>query len=158
MILSGIHSFFWTKMNDIRLRPLYSSAGRLRKNHPPARQTLRSPDPCPFFSPVFGRSKMWWSDASLDGGFADRSLWGSLAIAGACHISFRLPCFSFLRWTLIRIKTKSLPPSFYSVGQIASCHKTSLWLSQLISHRFYLSVCTMLKALRSPQSRSKLSA
>jgi len=24
------------------------------------------------------------------------------------------------------LKTKSLPPSFYSVGQIASCHKTSL--------------------------------
>ncbi|MBO1916778.1 hypothetical protein J4727_20520 [Providencia rettgeri] len=51
-----------------------------------------------------------------------RSL-GSLAIAGRV-ISFR----SFFPFFAGRSsdKNKSLPPSFYSVGQIASCHKTSL--------------------------------
>jgi len=70
----------------------------------------------------------------LTGGFAPKTKtvhWGSLAIAGACHFVSAPPVFPFLRWTLIMRKTKSLPPSFYSVGQIASCHKTSLRLSAI---------------------------
>ncbi|MBO1929562.1 hypothetical protein J4731_18675 [Providencia rettgeri] len=56
---------FWTKMNDISSALwLFSSAGRLRKTiHPSPSNSLRSSDH-PFFAPVFGRSKMWWSDAS----------------------------------------------------------------------------------------------
>ncbi|WP_216081036.1 hypothetical protein, partial [Shigella sp. FC1967] len=124
---------FWTKMNDIRLRPLAIFFGwtpEKKTIHPSPSNSLRSSDH-PLFSPLYlVAQKMWWSDASLDGGALPPKTkhvhWGSLAIAGACHFVSAPPVFPFLRWTLIRIKTKSLPPSFYSVGQIASCHKTSL--------------------------------
>ncbi|EEK3426746.1 hypothetical protein G9145_004818 [Salmonella enterica] len=43
-------------------------------------------------------------------------------------------CF-FPAFLGFRSSFKVLPPSFYSVGQIASCHKTSLCLSAT-SHRF----------------------
>ncbi|MEX6035510.1 hypothetical protein [Providencia hangzhouensis] len=44
--------------------------------HPSPSNSLRSSDP-PFFRPVFGRSKMWWSDASLDWGLCPQNeTWG----------------------------------------------------------------------------------
>ncbi|MGI3465414.1 hypothetical protein ACRU22_19275, partial [Providencia stuartii] len=103
-----------------------------------ARQTHCVRLTTPFFRPVFGRSKMWWSDASLDGGLCPQNETRSLGFT--CHrwgVSFRFgsPCFSLSSLDAHQEKTKSLPPSFYSVGQIASCHKTSLCLSA-ISHRF----------------------
>ncbi|MBO1916732.1 hypothetical protein J4727_20200 [Providencia rettgeri] len=129
MILSvSMPLIFWTKMNDIRLRPLAIFFGwtPAKKPFTQARQThcVRLTT---FFAPVFGRSKMWWSDASLTG-FAPKTNTFTGVHLPSLGVSFRFgsPCFPFLRWTLIRIKTKSLPPSFYSVGQIASCHKTSL--------------------------------
>lgn len=94
--------------------------------------------PPPFFALYLVAQKCGGQTLRLTGGFAPKTKlvhWGSLAIAGACHFVSAPPVFPFLRWTLIRRKTKSLPPSFYSVGQIASCHKTSLCLSA-ISHRF----------------------
>ncbi|MBO1929687.1 hypothetical protein J4731_20590 [Providencia rettgeri] len=129
MILSvSMPLIFWTKMNDIRLRPLAIFFGwtPAKTIHPSPSNSLRSLT-TPFFAPVFGRSKMWWSDASLDGGFAQTKHvhWGSLAIAGACHF-VSAPLFSLSSLDAHQDKNKSLPPSFYSVGQIASCHKTSL--------------------------------
>ncbi|MEX6035506.1 hypothetical protein [Providencia hangzhouensis] len=64
----------------------------------------------------------------LTGGFAPKTKhvhWGSLAIAGACHFVSAPPVFPFLRWTLIRRKTKAYRSLFYSVGQITR-DKTSL--------------------------------
>ncbi|WP_277267386.1 hypothetical protein, partial [Proteus mirabilis] len=53
---------------------LFSSAGRLRKKpFTQARQTHCVRLTTPFFRPVFGRSKMWWSDASLDGGLCPQN-------------------------------------------------------------------------------------
>lgn len=142
MILSVSMSFiFWTKMNDIRLRPLAIFFGWTPAKiaiHPSPSNSLRSSDH-PLFSPLYlVAQKCGGQTLRLTGGFAPKTKhvhWGSLAIAGACHFVSAPPVFSFLRWTLIRRKTKSLPPSFHSVGQIASCHKTSLCLSA-ISHRF----------------------
>ena len=142
MILSvSMPLIFWTKMNDIRLRPLAIFFGwtpAKKTIHPSPSNSLRSTDH-PLISPLYlVAQKCGGQTLRLTGGFAPKTKhvhWGSLAIAGACHFVSAPPVFPFLRWTLIRIKTKSLPPSFYSVGQIASCHKTSLWLSA-ISHRF----------------------
>ncbi|MBO1929742.1 hypothetical protein J4731_21315 [Providencia rettgeri] len=65
MILSvSMPLIFWTKMNDIRLRPGYFlRLDACEKPFTQARQThcVRLTT---FFAPVFGRSKMWWSDAS----------------------------------------------------------------------------------------------
>jgi len=106
--------------------------------HPSPPNSLRSSDH-PLFSPLYlVAQKCGGQTLRLTGGFAPKTKtvhWGSLAIAGACHFVSAPPVFPFLRWTLIRRKTKSLPPSFNSVGKIASCHKTSLCLSA-ISHRF----------------------
>ncbi|MBO1929751.1 hypothetical protein J4731_21370 [Providencia rettgeri] len=87
-------------MNDIRLRPLAIFFGwtPAKKPFTQARQTHCVRLTTPFFAPVFGRSKMWWSDASLDGGFAPKTKhvhWGSLAIAGACHFVSAPPVFPF---------------------------------------------------------------
>ncbi|MBO1916727.1 hypothetical protein J4727_20165 [Providencia rettgeri] len=99
---------------------------------------------------------MWWSDLlDLACPQTKHVHWGSLAIAGACH--FVSPPFSFLRWTLIRIKTKSLPPSFYSVGQIASATK-QVCDFQRFRIVLLVSLHDVKNALRSPQNRSKLSA
>ncbi len=133
MILSvSMPLIFWTKMNDIRLRPLAIFFGwtpAKKTIHPSPSNSLRSSDH-PLFSPLYlVAQKCGGQTLRLTGGFAPKTKhvhWGSLAIAGACHFVSAPPVFPFLRWTLIRIKTKSLPPSFYSVGQIASCHKTSL--------------------------------
>ncbi|MBO1929517.1 hypothetical protein J4731_18380 [Providencia rettgeri] len=84
MILSvSMPLIFWTKMNDIRLALLAIFFSQ------PVLCSLTTP----FFAPVFGRSKMWWSDASLDGGPKTKHVhWGSLAIA----VSFvSVPCFPF---------------------------------------------------------------
>lgn len=142
MILSvSMPLIFWTKMNDIRLRPLAIFFGwtpAKKAIHPSPSNSLRSSDH-PLFSPLYlVAQKCGGQTLRLTGGFAPKTKhvhWGSLAIAGACHFVSAPPVFPFLRWTLIRRKTKSLPPSFHSVGQIASCHKTSLCLSA-ISHRF----------------------
>lgn len=142
MILSvSMPLIFWTKMNDIRLRPLAIFFGwtpAKKTIHPSPSNSLRSSDH-PLFSPLYlVAQKCGGQTLRLTGGFAPKTKhvhWGSLAIAGACHFVSAPPVFPFLRWTLIRIKTKRLPPSFYSVGQIASCHKTSLW-QEAISHRF----------------------
>ncbi|MBO1929567.1 hypothetical protein J4731_18705 [Providencia rettgeri] len=58
MILSvSMPLIFWTKMNDIGSALwLFSSAGRLRKNHSP--KPVKHVRLTPFFAPVFGRSKM----------------------------------------------------------------------------------------------------
>jgi hypothetical protein len=132
---------FWTKMNDLRLRPLTIFFGwtpAKKAIHPSPSNSLRSSDH-PLFSPLYlVAQKCGGQTLRLTGGFAPKTKhvhWGSLAIAGACHFVSAPPVFPFLRWTLIRRKTKSLPPSFYSVGQIADHHKTSLCLSA-ISHRF----------------------
>ncbi len=133
MILSvSMPLIFWTKMNDIRLRPLAIFFGwtpAKKAIHPSPSNSLRSSDH-PLFSPLYlVAQKCGGQTLRLTGGFAPKTKlvhWGSLAIAGACHFVSAPPVFPFLRWTLIRRKTKSLPPSFYSVGQIASCHKTSL--------------------------------
>ncbi|MBO1929500.1 hypothetical protein J4731_18270 [Providencia rettgeri] len=97
MILSvSMPLIFWTKMNDIRLRPLAIFFGwtPAKKPFTQARQTHCSSDH-PFFAPVFGRSKMWWSDARLTGACPKTKHvhWGSLAIAGACHF-VSAPLFS----------------------------------------------------------------
>lgn len=133
MILSvSMPLIFWTKMNDIRLRPLAIFFGwtpAKKTIHPSPSNSLRSSDHHIFERPNTGAKKGGGQTLRLTGGFAPKTKhvhWGSLAIAGACHFVSAPPVFPFLRWTLIRIKTKSLPPSFYSVGQIASCHKTSL--------------------------------
>ncbi|MBO1929572.1 hypothetical protein J4731_18735 [Providencia rettgeri] len=97
MILSvSMPLIFWTKMNDIRLRPLAIFFGwtPAKKPFTQARQThcVRLTTP---FSPVFGRSKMWWSDARLTGALPQNTFTGF-----TCHrwgVSFRFgsPCFPF---------------------------------------------------------------
>ncbi|MBO1929737.1 hypothetical protein J4731_21280 [Providencia rettgeri] len=72
-------------------------------------------------------------------------------------ISFRLPCFPFLRWTLIRIKTKAYRPRFTRLV------KSLLATKQVCDfQRFRIVLLVSLhdvkNALRSPQNRSKLSA
>ncbi|MBO1929566.1 hypothetical protein J4731_18700 [Providencia rettgeri] len=83
--------------------------------------------------------------------------WGSLAIAGACHFVSAPPVFPFLRWTLIRIKTKAYRPRFTRLV------KSLLATKQVCDfQRFRIVLLVSLhdvkNALRSPQNRSKLSA
>ena len=132
MILSvSMPLIFWTKMNDIRLRPLAIFFGwtPVKKTiHPSPSNSLRSSDH-PFFAPVFGRSKCGGQTLRLTGGFAPkRNTFTGVHLPSLGRvISFRLPCFSLSSLDAHQDKNKkSLPPSFYSVGQIASCHKTSL--------------------------------
>ncbi|MBO1929507.1 hypothetical protein J4731_18315 [Providencia rettgeri] len=159
MILSvSMPLIFWTKMNDIRLRPLAIFFGWTpAKNHSPKPVKLTLSDH-PFFAPVFGRSKMWWSDASLDG-FCPKTKhvhWGSLAIAGACHF-VSVPLFFLSSLDAHQDKNKSLPPSFYWLV------KSLLATKQVCDfQRFRIVLLVSLhdvkNALRSPQNRSKLSA
>ncbi|MBO1916746.1 hypothetical protein J4727_20295 [Providencia rettgeri] len=135
---------FWTKMNDIRLRPLAIFFGWTpAKNHSPKPVKLTALSDHPFFAPVFGRSKMVVRRL-LDGVLPQTKHvhWGSLAIAGACHF-VSLPCFSFLRWTLIRIKTK--PTALVLLGWSNRFLPQNKFVTFSDFASFYLSVCTMLK-------------
>jgi len=140
-LLVSMLPIFWTKISNIRLRPLAIylrlDAGENSNSPKPAKLTLFVWPP-PFFALVISRSKMWWSDASLDGGLCPQNENRSLGFT--CHrwgVSFRFgsPCFFPSSLYAHQDKNKSLPPSLSSVGQIASCHKASLCLSA-ISHRF----------------------
>ncbi|MBO1916743.1 hypothetical protein J4727_20275 [Providencia rettgeri] len=81
--------------------------------------------------------------------------WGSLAIAGACHF-VSLPCFSFLRWTLIRIKTK--PTALVLLGWSNRFATKQVCDFQRFRIVLLVSLHDVKNALRSPQNRSKLSA
>ncbi|MBO1916753.1 hypothetical protein J4727_20345 [Providencia rettgeri] len=98
----------------------------------------------PFFAPVFGRSKMWWSDASLEGFAPKRNTFTGVHLPSLGRvISFRSPVFPFLRWTLIRIKTKAYRPRFTRLVKCFLPQNKFVTFSDFAS--FYLSVCTMLK-------------
>ncbi|MBO1929468.1 hypothetical protein J4731_18055 [Providencia rettgeri] len=102
---------------------------------------------------------MWWSDASLDGALPQNE---TRSLGFTCHrwgVSFRFgsPVFPFLRWTLIRIKTKAYRPRFTRLV------KSLLATKQVCDfQRFRIVLLVSLhdvkNALRSPQNRSKLSA
>ncbi|MDB9569501.1 hypothetical protein OW293_023315, partial [Providencia rettgeri] len=106
MILSvSMPLIFWTKMNDIRLRPLAIFFGwtpAKKTIHPSPSNSLRSSDH-PLFSPLYlVAQKCGGQTLRLTGGFAPKTKhvhWGSLAIAGACHFVSAPPVFPFLRWT-----------------------------------------------------------
>ncbi len=128
-----------------RLRPLAIFFGwtpAKKTIHPsPSNSTLSDH---PFFAPVFGRSKMWWSDLRLTGVCPKTKHvhWGSLAIAGACHFVSAPPVFP-LRWTLIRIKTK--PTALVLLGWSNRFLPQNKFVTFSDFASFYLSVCTMLK-------------
>ncbi|MBO1916756.1 hypothetical protein J4727_20365 [Providencia rettgeri] len=112
----------------------------------------------PFFAPVFGRSKMWWSDASLDGLCPQNE---TRSLGFTCHrwgVSFRFaPLFFLSSLDAHQDKNKSLPPSFYWLV------KSLLATKQVCDfQRFRIVLLVSLhdvkNALRSPQNRSKLSA
>ncbi|MBO1916719.1 hypothetical protein J4727_20110 [Providencia rettgeri] len=88
---------------------------------------------------------MWWSDASLDGVLPQNE---TRSLGFTCHrwgVSFRFgsPVFPFLRWTLIRIKTKAYRPRFTGWSNRFLPQNKFVTFSDFAS--FYLSVCTMLK-------------
>ncbi|MBO1916735.1 hypothetical protein J4727_20220 [Providencia rettgeri] len=112
---------FWTKMNDIRSALwLFSSAGRLKTIHPSPSNSLRSLTTPPF-SPLY-----LMVVRRFDGVLPQNE---TRSLGFTCHrwgVSFRFaPVFPFLRWTLIRIKTK--PTALVLLGwSNRFCHKTSL--------------------------------
>ncbi|WP_216081034.1 hypothetical protein, partial [Shigella sp. FC1967] len=76
-------------------------------------------------------------------------------------VSFRFgsPCFSLSSLDAHQDKKqKAYRPRFYSVGQIASCHKTSFVTFSDFASFLLVSLHDVKNALRSPQNRSKLSA
>ncbi|MBO1929516.1 hypothetical protein J4731_18375, partial [Providencia rettgeri] len=64
--------------------------------------------------PVFGRSKMWWSDASLDGALPQNSTFTGVHLPSLGRvISFRLPCFSLSSLDAHQDKNKAYRPRFF---------------------------------------------
>ncbi|MBO1929684.1 hypothetical protein J4731_20570 [Providencia rettgeri] len=126
MILSvSMPLIFWTKMNDIRLA-LSIRLDACEKPFTQARQThcVRLTTP---FSPLYlVAQKCGGQTLRLTGALPPNE---TRSLGFTCHrwgVRFGLPCFSLSSLDAHQDKNKSLPPSFYSVGQIASCHKTSL--------------------------------
>ncbi|MBO1929766.1 hypothetical protein J4731_21470, partial [Providencia rettgeri] len=132
---------FWTKMNDIRLALwLFSSAGRLRKTIHPSPSLARLTTP--FFAPVFGRSKMWWSDASLDGVCPQNE---TRSLGFTCHrwgVSFRFgsPVFPS-SLDAHQDKNKAYRPRFTRLVKCFLPQNKFVTFSDFAS--FYLSVCTL---------------
>ncbi|MBO1929696.1 hypothetical protein J4731_20650 [Providencia rettgeri] len=129
MILSvSMPLIFWTKMNDIN-RPLAIFFGwtpAKKTIHPSPSNSLRSSDH--LFRPCIWSLKNVVVRRFADGALPQNE---TRSLGFTCHrwgVSFRFgsPCFSLSSLDAHQDKNKSLPPSFYSVGQIASCHKTSL--------------------------------
>ncbi|MBO1929678.1 hypothetical protein J4731_20530 [Providencia rettgeri] len=92
----------------------------------------------------------------LDGGFCPKTKhvhWGSPSLGRV--ISFRPP-FSFLRWTLIRIKTK--PTALVLLGWSNRFATKQVCDFQRFRIVLLVSLHDVKNALRSPQNRSKLSA
>ncbi|MBO1929758.1 hypothetical protein J4731_21415 [Providencia rettgeri] len=99
MILSvSMPLIFWTKMNDIRFALwLFSSAGRLRKNHSPKPVKLTVCLTTPFSPLYLVAQKCGGQTLSLDGALPPnetRSL-GFTSIAGACHFVWLSLFFPF---------------------------------------------------------------
>ncbi|MCW4542025.1 hypothetical protein OLZ49_019685 [Providencia rettgeri] len=114
--------------------------------HPSPSNSLRSSDP-PFFRPVFGRSKMWWSDASLDGGLCPQNETRSLGFT--CHrwgVSFRFgsPCFSLSSLDAHQDKNKK-PTALVLLGWSNRFLPQNKFVTFSDFASFYLSVCMMLK-------------
>ncbi len=129
-------------MNDIRLRPLAIFFGWTpAKNHSPKPVKLTACLTTPFFAPVFGRSKMWWSDASLDGALPQNE---TRSLGFTCHrwgVSFRFSLF-FLS-SLDAHQDKNKKP--YAPRLVKSRLPQNKFVTFSDFASFYLSVCTMLK-------------
>ncbi|MBO1916747.1 hypothetical protein J4727_20300 [Providencia rettgeri] len=148
---------FWTKMNDIRLRPGYFLRLDACENHSPKPVKLTASDH-PLFRPCIWSLKMWWSDASLDGALPPkRNTFTGVHLPSLGRvISFRPPVFPFLRWTLIRIKKKAYRPRFRLVKSLLATKQVCDF--QRFRIVLLVSLHDVKNALRSPQNRSKLSA
>ena len=162
MILSvSMPLIFWTKMNDIKLRPLAIFFGwtPVKKTiHPSPSNSLRSSDH-PFFRPCIWSLKNVVVRRFIDRGFAPKTKhvhWGSLAIAGACHF-VSAPLFSLSSLDAHQDKTKK-PTALVLLGWSNRFLPQNKFVTFSDFASFYLSVCTMLKTHSSPQNRSKLSA
>jgi len=141
---------FWTKISNIRLRPLAIFFGwtpAKKAIHPSPPNSRCSSDHPLFFALVIGRSKMWWSDASLDGGLSPQNENRSLGFT--CHrwgVSFRFgsPCFFLSSLDAHQEKNKK-PTALAFLGWSNRLLPQNKFVSFRDFASFYLSVCMMLK-------------
>ncbi|MBO1929693.1 hypothetical protein J4731_20630 [Providencia rettgeri] len=160
MILSvSMPLIFWTKMNDIRLRPLAIFFGWTpAKPFTQARQThcVRLTTP---FSPLYlVAQKCGGQTLRLTGLPPKRNTFTGVHLPSLGRvISFRLPCFSLSSLDAHQDKNKAYRPRFTRLV------KSLLATKQVCDfQRFRIVLLVSLhdvkNALRSPQNRSKLSA
>lgn len=164
MILSvSMPLIFWTKMNDIRLRPLAIFFGWTPAKiaiHPSPSNSLRSSDH-PLFSPLYlVAQKCGGQTLRLTGGFAPKTKlvhWGSLAIAGACHFVSAPLFFPFFAGRSSGEKQKAYRPRFTRLVKSLLATK-QVCVFQRFRIVLLVSWHDVKNALRSSQNRSKLSA